>query len=314
MRREPPERPQVEDGPEARVKRTDQGDEPGQDDRQRPLRQDGERQEDVEHPDPALPPARVEVDEHLGREGGEEERREESVDLDELRLPEDERSHGRRRPGDEALPPAAFPAGEERGAEDEERPRHHRGDPERAGVYVAPGERGRRGHRPVVEDRLLRVGLSVLIRKEPRPPDVHLPDGVGEVGLVGRPEVAREGGKAIDGRGGEGESQRQAKNRTRHAPKDTMTDAAAPPPGHRRLEERMDRKHLHTFQLVVEGLSEPKEFLMPFETDDVLQAIDACSRYIARQEDNFLPLGETEAVRSNKVLLVRHLQVVPFEE
>ncbi len=76
----------------------------------------------------------------------------------------------------------------------------------------------------------------------------------------------------------------------------------------------MDRKHLHTFQLVVEGLTEPKEFLMPFETDDVIQAIDACSRYISRQEDNFLPLGETEAVRSNKVLLVRHLHVVPFEE
>ena len=46
----------------------------------------------------------------------------------------------------------------------------------------------------------------------------------------------------------------------------------------------------------------------------MIQAIDACSRYISRQEDNFLPLGETEAVRSNKVLLVRHLHVVPFEE
>ena len=93
-----------------------------------------------------------------------------------------------------------------------------------------------------------------------------------------------------------------------------MPGAAAPPATSCRLEERMDRKHLHTFQLVVEGLAEPKEFLMPFETDDVLQAIDACSRYISRQEDNFLPLGETEAVRSNKVLLVRHLHVVPFEE
>lgn len=89
-----------------------------------------------------------------------------------------------------------------------------------------------------------------------------------------------------------------------------------PPPRatFRRLEEQMDRKHLHTFQLVIEGLVEPKEFLMPFESDDVIQAIDACSRYIARQEDNFLPLGEAESVRSNKVLLVRHLHVVPFEE
>ena len=93
-----------------------------------------------------------------------------------------------------------------------------------------------------------------------------------------------------------------------------MLRAAALRATPRRLEERMDRKHLHTFQLVVEGLAEPREFLMPFETDDVIQAIDACSRYIARQEDNFLPLGATEAVRSNRILLLRHLQVVPFEE
>ncbi len=76
----------------------------------------------------------------------------------------------------------------------------------------------------------------------------------------------------------------------------------------------MDRKHLHTFQLVVEGLAEPKTFLMPFETDDVIQATDACSRYVARQEDNFLPLGADEAVRANRILLVRHVAVEPFEE
>ncbi len=76
----------------------------------------------------------------------------------------------------------------------------------------------------------------------------------------------------------------------------------------------MDRKHLHTFQLVVEGLPEPRTFLMPFETDDVIQATDACSRYIARQEDDFLPLGADQAVRANRVLLVRHVQVEPFEE
>lgn len=76
----------------------------------------------------------------------------------------------------------------------------------------------------------------------------------------------------------------------------------------------MDRKHLHTFSLTVDGLAEGREFLMPFETDDVIQAVDACSRYIARQEDNFLPLGAEEAVRANRIVLVRHLQVVPFEE
>lgn len=76
----------------------------------------------------------------------------------------------------------------------------------------------------------------------------------------------------------------------------------------------MDRKYLHTFQLVVEGLVDPREFLMPFESDDVIQATDACSRYIARQEDNFLPLGADQAVRANRVLLVKHLSVGPFEE
>ncbi len=76
----------------------------------------------------------------------------------------------------------------------------------------------------------------------------------------------------------------------------------------------MDRKHLHTFELVVEGLAEPQTFLMPFESDDVIQATDACSRYIARQEDNFLPLGASQAVRSNRVLLVRHVRVEPFAE
>ena len=94
-----------------------------------------------------------------------------------------------------------------------------------------------------------------------------------------------------------------------------MLAAAAPSratiPGQ---EERMERKHLHTFKLVIDGLAEPREFLMPFESDDVILAIDACSRYIARQEDNFLPLGAAEAVRSYRVLLVRHLNVVPFEE
>jgi hypothetical protein len=76
----------------------------------------------------------------------------------------------------------------------------------------------------------------------------------------------------------------------------------------------MDRKHLHTFELTVDGLPAPREFLMPFETDDVIQAVDACSRYIARQEDNFLPLGAEVSVRANRIVLVRHLQVVPFEE
>ena len=93
-----------------------------------------------------------------------------------------------------------------------------------------------------------------------------------------------------------------------------MSGRTRPRPTSQPPEEPMDRKHLHTFQLVVEGLSEPQTFLMPFETDDVIQATDACSRYVARQEDNFLPLGPDQAVRANRVLVVRHLRVEPFEE
>ena len=93
-----------------------------------------------------------------------------------------------------------------------------------------------------------------------------------------------------------------------------MCGVAAPPRENGRHEEQMERKHLHTFELVIEGLPGPKEFLMPFESDDVLTATDACTRYIARQEDNFLPLGASEAVRANRILLVRHARVAPFEE
>lgn len=74
----------------------------------------------------------------------------------------------------------------------------------------------------------------------------------------------------------------------------------------------MDRAFLHVFQLTIEGLSEPRVFRMPYEREDVAEATDACAKYIGRQEDNFLPLGEAEAVRANKVLLVAHLSVSPY--
>jgi hypothetical protein len=72
----------------------------------------------------------------------------------------------------------------------------------------------------------------------------------------------------------------------------------------------MDNKYLHTFRLVVEGLPEPVEFHMFHELDDVATVTDSFAKYVARQEDDFLPLGEGGAVRASHVL---HLTHVRFE-
>ena len=74
----------------------------------------------------------------------------------------------------------------------------------------------------------------------------------------------------------------------------------------------MERSFLHVFQLTIEGLGEPRLFRMPYEREDVAEATDACAKYVARQEDNFLPIGEAEAVRANKVLQVTHISVSPY--
>lgn len=70
----------------------------------------------------------------------------------------------------------------------------------------------------------------------------------------------------------------------------------------------MDNKFLHTFRMVVEGLPEPVEFHMFHELDDVATVTDSFAKYVARQEDDFLPLGEGGAVRANRVLLVTHVK------
>ena len=71
----------------------------------------------------------------------------------------------------------------------------------------------------------------------------------------------------------------------------------------------MDHDHLHVFKLTVEGLPEPVEFEMFHESDDVADVTDAFAKYVARQEDDFLPLGPAAAVRANRVLRVEHLRV-----
>ncbi|HQQ78836.1 MAG TPA: hypothetical protein PLB01_15895 [Thermoanaerobaculia bacterium] len=70
----------------------------------------------------------------------------------------------------------------------------------------------------------------------------------------------------------------------------------------------MDNKYLHTFSLVVEGLPEPVEFHMFHELEDVAEVTDSFAKYVARQEDDFLPIGENEAVRANRVLRITHLR------
>lgn len=70
----------------------------------------------------------------------------------------------------------------------------------------------------------------------------------------------------------------------------------------------MDNKFLHTFRMIVDGLPEPVEFHMFHELDDVATVTDSFAKYVARQEDDFLPLGEGGAVRANRVLHVAHVK------
>ncbi len=71
----------------------------------------------------------------------------------------------------------------------------------------------------------------------------------------------------------------------------------------------MEHNFLHVFRLTVEGLPEPVEFRMFHESDDVMDATDGFAKYVARQEDDFLPLGPTAAVRASKVIHVEHVRV-----
>ncbi len=71
----------------------------------------------------------------------------------------------------------------------------------------------------------------------------------------------------------------------------------------------MQHNYLHTFRLIVEGLKEPLEFQMFHELDDVADVTDSFVKYVARTEDDFLPLGTTGAVRASKVIHVLHVKV-----
>ena len=70
----------------------------------------------------------------------------------------------------------------------------------------------------------------------------------------------------------------------------------------------MDHNFLHTFRLTVEGLPEPVEFGMFHELNEVEEVKDGFAKYVARQEDDFLPLGTNAAVRASKVIHLVHLK------
>jgi hypothetical protein len=70
----------------------------------------------------------------------------------------------------------------------------------------------------------------------------------------------------------------------------------------------MEHNYLHVFRLTVDGLPESVEFQMFHELEDVAEVTDAFAKYVARQEDDFLPLGTSAAVRANRVIRVEHLR------
>ena len=70
----------------------------------------------------------------------------------------------------------------------------------------------------------------------------------------------------------------------------------------------MEHNYLHTFRITVEGLPEPLEFGMFHELADVTEVTDGFAKYVARQEDDFLPLGTTAAVRASKVIHLVHVK------
>jgi hypothetical protein len=70
----------------------------------------------------------------------------------------------------------------------------------------------------------------------------------------------------------------------------------------------MEHNYLHTFRLIVDGLPEPVEFGMFHELSDVTEVTDGFAKYVARQEDDFLPLGADAAVRANRVIHLVHVK------
>lgn len=71
----------------------------------------------------------------------------------------------------------------------------------------------------------------------------------------------------------------------------------------------MEHNYLHVFRLTVEGLGQPVEFQMFHELADVTEVTDGFAKYVARQEDDFLPIGTNAAVRASRVTHIEHVSV-----
>jgi hypothetical protein len=71
----------------------------------------------------------------------------------------------------------------------------------------------------------------------------------------------------------------------------------------------MQHDFLHVFRLTVDGLTEPAEFEMLHESEDVADVTDAFAKYVVRQEDDFLPIGTAAAIRANRVVRIEHVRV-----
>ena len=70
----------------------------------------------------------------------------------------------------------------------------------------------------------------------------------------------------------------------------------------------MDLNYLHVFRLTIDGLAAPVEFEMLHELAEVAEVTDSFAKYVARQEDDFLPLGENGAVRATRVIHLTHVR------
>lgn len=70
----------------------------------------------------------------------------------------------------------------------------------------------------------------------------------------------------------------------------------------------MQHDYLHVFRLTVEGIAEPIEFRMFHEKEDASEVTDGFAKWVARQEDDFIPLGPTAAIRANRVLRIDHVR------
>jgi len=75
----------------------------------------------------------------------------------------------------------------------------------------------------------------------------------------------------------------------------------------------MEHNYRHVFALRVEGLPEAVEFQMFHELDDLSEVTDAFAKYVARQEDDFLPIGVSAAVRASRIYHIAHVRVEKAE-